>query len=166
MQLAAQNNKWLLPGTLALLFLSIAFMVVSGNAAVIVIPFIAAYLFLLAANWKLAWWVLLFCIPLSVQFTLFNNALSLSLPDEPVCWLFLLLLVLIVAYRPTIVPRWFLNQPISWIVILQFLWLIVAVIFSKVFLLSVKFFIAKTWYLNCFFILPVLIFKEKSDFKK
>jgi len=165
MQLAVKNNKWLLPATIALLFFSIAYTVLSGNLLIMAAPFIVAYLFLVVVNWKNAYWLLLFCIPPSIQFTLFNNALSLSLPDEPICWLFLLLLILLVAYRPIIIPRWLLQQPITFIVILQLLWLVVAVLFSKVLILSIKFFIAKIWYLACFFILPVLVFKDKKDLK-
>lgn len=110
--------------------------------------------------------LLLICIPLSVQIELSEHLLSISLPDEPMMWLFLLVFISLLATRQIAIPKWWWHNPIVIITILQFLWLIVAVGFSAVPFFSLKFLIAKTWYLACFFIFPLWIFNSKKDFKQ
>lgn len=166
MQQVIAYNKWLLRGIIVLLFSTVFLFVYTANIWVLVIPFVVAYILLIITNWKHAYWLLLLSIPVSIQFGIFNKSLSLSLPDEPLSWVFLCLLVLLLAYKPDIIPRWFLQHSITSIIVLQFIWLLPTVLFSKVLLFSIKFLIAKTWYLACFFVLPVFIFKDKQDFKK
>lgn len=120
----------------------------------------------MSINWKTAYWVLLFSVPLSMQLFFIGDTLSLALPDEPLMWLFVLLFALLFAHNPRILPEWFWRNKLTLLIVLQFLWLIVAVIFSNEKLISIKFLIAKIWVLVSFFILPILIFKEKKDFKK
>ncbi len=148
------------------LMAGIAMFVFTGQYFFLFAPLPVFYLFLKAANWKAAYWLLLFCIPLSVQTGLAGHSLSVSLPDEPMMWLFFLLTVVLLAQNPARLPLWFVANPVTLIVLLQLLWLIVAVVFSKVPLLSLKFLIAKTWMLACFFLLPLWVFKTKSDYKK
>lgn len=147
------------------LILSVVFFVLTKNTLVLFFPFILSYLLLTVTNWKYAYWLLIFSIPLSIQFGL-SKTLALSLPDEPVCWLFSLVFILLIANDPRILPRWWWNNPLLLVIVMQLFWLMVAVAFSTVFSLSVKFLLAKLWYLICFFILPLFIFKEKQDFKK
>lgn len=163
--IAHNNRKWILPVTIALLLVTVFCFVYTSNIWLLLIPVCIAYLFLIIVNWKKAYWLFLLCIPLSIQFSILNNQLALSLPDEPISWVFLGIAVLLLAYRPTLLPKWFINNPISLVVLLQFVWLIPTVVCSTVASLSVKFLLAKIWYLASFFILPVWIFREKKDIR-
>jgi len=138
--------------------------VLTKSLLVLCSPLIFLYILLVIANWKYAYWALIFCVPFSVQFGL-TKTLSLSLPDEPICWLFSLVFILLIANDPRILPKWWWNNPLLLIILLQFIWLLVSVTLSTVFLLSVKFLLTKIWYLICFFILPVFVFREPRDFK-
>jgi O-antigen ligase len=160
----AIEKKALLAGSL-LVLLVLAFSAFSGNYYVLVLPFILLFAALMALNWKAAWWVFLFSVPLSQQIYLLNKSLSTSLPDEPIMWCFLLLFVLLFVSRPSILPIWFWRSPLTLIVVLQFLWLIVAVAASQEQFISLKFLAAKCWFLIAGFVFPVLIFRKKSDFR-
>jgi O-antigen ligase len=81
-------------------------------------------------------------------------------------WIFLLLFALVWARNPATLPRWWWQDKLVFIVTLQFICTIIAVIFSKMMFFSVKFLLAKTWLLVCFFILPLWIFQKKKDFVK
>ena len=81
-------------------------------------------------------------------------------------WVFLLVFVVLLASTPKLFPDWWLKNRLVLIIALQFAWMLVAVIFSQELLLSVKFTLAKCWFLISFFIMPLFIFKEKKDFKK
>ncbi len=151
---------------LSVLFLSVAAFVYSGEYQVLALPFIFLLVLLIGVNWKAAYFFLLLTIPVSIDVRFMGGSLSTSLPDEPIMWLFLLLFPILLARNPGMLPeRWWRN-PLVMIVVLQYLWMCVAVIYSRELLLSVKFMLAKTWFLVSFFVLPIFIFKEKSDFKK
>jgi O-antigen ligase len=94
-----------------------------------------------------------------------GNSLSTSLPDEPMMWLFFLVFLFVAAHEPGRLPRWYFNSPLTIIIGLQLVWLLVSVAFSQVFVLSAKFLLAKSWYLVCFYLLPVMIFKTAKDLK-
>lgn len=160
------SDKWALRANLAVLFLSIVAIVYTSNYLLLALPVGFLFLQLLFVNWKTAYWVLLFCIPLSIDIRLMGGSLGTSLPDEPLMWIFLLIFPLIWAKNPSIFPKehWWRN-PLVFIVALQYLWMIVAVIYSHHLMVSVKFMLAKTWFLTSFFILPFFVFKEKKDFK-
>ncbi|HTN18076.1 MAG TPA: O-antigen ligase family protein [Chitinophagaceae bacterium] len=137
-----------------------------GSLIFLAVPFGVLFLALLFFNWKTAFWIMLFFIPCSIQVWFFGDTLSTSLPDEPMMWLFLLLTVALLASKPTMLPQWFWRSPLTLIVVVQYVWLIVTVIYSHEPFFSVKFLAAKTWFLASFFIIPVFIFREKKDWKK
>ena len=136
----------------------------TGSYMLLVAPFIILFAVLLTLNWKAAWWVFLFTVPLSQQIFLLNNSLSTSLPDEPMMWCFLLLFLLLIASRPAILQAWFWRSPLTLIIVLQYVWLLVAVACSQEQFLSLKFLAAKSWFLVAGFVFPVLIFQRKKDF--
>jgi O-antigen ligase len=158
-------SKWFLRGSLAMLIVFIALFALTGDYFVFAGAFAYVFIVLLGINWKTAYWILLFCIPPSVQIFFASGSLSACLPDEPMMWLFFLLFVFMWAKNPSIIPQWWWRNPLVLVVALQFLWLIVAVIFSLEFFYSLKFLIAKSWFLVCFFILPLWVFTGKKDYK-
>lgn len=160
------SDKWSMRVGLGVLFLSIMLFAYTMNYLVLVLPLGFLFMMLLGANWRMAYWVMLFTIPASIDVQFMGGSLSSSLPDEPLMWIFLLIFPFIWARNPDMFPvkAWWRN-PIVFITVLQFLWLIVAVIYSRELLFSVKFLLAKCWFLVSFFILPFFIFSRKKDFK-
>lgn len=138
----------------------------TGSVLFIVPAFVVLYLLLLIFDFKAAYWILLILVPLSVHLEFADNSFSLSAPSEPVMWLFYILAGLMLIADSKLLPKWFLQNTITVIILMQFIWLIVAVCYSEVVALSVKYLIAKSWYLVCFFLIPVWLVKEKTDFKK
>ncbi len=160
------DDKWLSGICFAVLFACVAVFAYTGNYLALAAPFGFMYVLLMGINWKTAYWILLFCIPLSTQLSFNDDTLSTSLPDEPMMWLFFLLFIVMVARNPALIPQWWWRNPLVFIIALQFIWLIIPVIYSEVPFFSVKFLISKAWYLAVFFIMPLFIFQEKKDFKK
>ncbi len=146
------------------MLLCIAMTAYTGNLFFLAAPFVFIGLAWLFLDWKSFYWFFLFTIPLSCDVSL--GTLSTTVPDEQLMWLFVPLVILLVAYNYKRIPAWFLKSPITFILFLQFAWLIVAVIFSENHILSLKFLAAKIWFLTSYVILPVLIFREKKDFTK
>lgn len=166
MQKELAYNPWVQGAGLTALLGSLAAYAYTGNYFLLAIPFGILFLLLLLLNWKLAYWFLIFSIPGSVQIFLAGGALSTSLPDEPLMWTFMLLLLVMLAANPRLLPEWFLRHPLTLIVALQYVWMLVTVVFSQELLFSVKFLLAKTWFLSSFFVLPILVFRDKKDFRR
>ncbi len=163
---AAIKNNLFNIGAFMLLFATIILFAYTGNYFILVVPFAFLYAVLLGVNWKMAWWIFLFSIPASVQLAFSGDTMAITLPDEPMMWVFLLLFALVWARNPDTLPKWWWRDSLVLIVVLQFIWTIVAVIFSKMLFFSMKFLLAKSWLLVCFFILPIWIFREKKDYIK
>lgn len=160
------NNKISRIISFAILFISVALFAFKGNYLMLAVPLVYLYILLLGANWKTAYWIFLFTIPFSIQISFLDGSLSTSVPDEPMMWCFLLVFALLWANNPKILPTWWWRNPLTFIIVLQFIALIIAVIFSKEFFISFKFLLAKCWFMISFFIFPILVFQEKKDFRK
>lgn len=150
---------------LAVLFLGVMLYAYTQNPKTILLPLGFIYVLLLLVNWKVAYFLFLFTIPISMDYQI-TGSLSTSLPDEPMMWIFMFMLPFIFLQDPKILGRgdWW-KDPIVTVITLQFVWLIVAVIFSKELVLSLKFMAAKTWFLISFFVLPYYVFRKKSDYR-
>jgi len=138
----------------------------TGNLILLAVPFGILFTILMLFNWKTAFWIMLFFIPCSIQVWFLDGKLSTSLPDEPMMWLFLLMAAVLIAGRPDTIPKWFWRNILTLIIIVQYIWLIVTVIYSHEPFYSLKFLLAKTWFLASFFLVPVMVFREKKDFRK
>jgi O-antigen ligase len=160
------QNKWFSIASFSVLFLTIMLVAYTGNYYILAVPLAYLYVVLMGVNWKTAYWIFLFTIPPSIQLGLAGETLSITLPDQPMMWLFLGLFLAMIARNPKIIPEWWWRDPLVLIVVLQFLWTIVAVIFSKMLFFSFKFLLVKTWLLVCFFVFPIWVFTEKKDFVK
>ncbi len=133
-------------------------------APLLAVPFALLFAALIVINWKAAWWLFLFTIPLSRELDLIEGRLTTTIPDEPMMWLFLLLTIAMIVSRPRILPQWWWRSPLTLVVVLQFVWMSVAVACSLEHVISLKFAAAKCWFLASYFVLPILIFRKKSDF--
>ena len=158
------DNIWGKALGLAVLVGSIGLFGWTGNYLFLAVPFIYLFLWLAGLNFKFAYWMLLFTIPFS--FLIYIGPLSTTLPDEPIMWAFLLIFTLMLARNPAILPEWWWRDPLVLVVVMQFLWMLVAVIYSEELVLSIKFTLAKCWFLVSFFVIPFFIFREKKDLKR
>jgi len=139
----------------------------TNNYLFIAPPFVLLVLGWAAINWKQLFFFLLFCIPISIDVNIIDGKLSTSFPDEQLMWLFtILMLFIFIRKKRWSLPEWFLRNPLTLIIALQVVWLIVAVVFSENFLLSLKYMLGQFWLLISFLLFPVLIFREKKDFIK
>jgi len=163
---AVEKSKWFGIACAIMLLAVIGAFAYTGEFYLLVIPFAFLFFAYAGLNWKGIFWILLFTIPASTQLSFAGETMSITLPDEPIMWTLFGIFFLMLARKPNIIPKWWWRDPLVLIIVLQFLWLIVAVCFSKVPFFSVKFLIAKMWLMTCFIILPIWVFKEKKDFVK
>lgn len=155
------NRNQLAFAGLGLLFLLAACMsVLSDNYIILLLPF--GFLFFLAGwNYKeLLFFALLASLPFSMEYQ-FSENLGTDFPDEAlmiaVSFFFLAFLV----YRPA-AWRGSLSHPLLLFLYVYLCWLLLTVFFSGDWLVSLKYFLAKSWYLGAFVLAPLAVFHSKK----
>ncbi len=158
------KNSWFNLAAFSLLFFAIFAWTWTGSLLFLGIPIAFLFTTLAGVNWKLAYWIFLFTIPFSIQIDLAGDSMAITLPDQPIMWLFLLVFIVMYARNPKIIPEWWWRDKLVFVSALQFFWIVVSVICSQIVFYSIKFLLLKTWLVVCFLLMPALIFKEKKDY--
>lgn len=132
----------------------------------------APFLLFLPSLFKIAtyrttylFYLLIALLPLSTEVQI-TPSLGLDFPDEPLMMLISFFCIAAVVYRPKIVPRSFINHPLIFLLCLDLLWVGITCVYSTNVWLSLKFLLAKIWYIIPFVILPSILSLTKTDVKK
>ncbi|HWJ91037.1 MAG TPA: hypothetical protein VNR87_07980, partial [Flavisolibacter sp.] len=145
-----------------------AFIVVAGAASyfqeigLLLLPVAIVGAVLLVQYPQLLFCLLLISIPWSVEFN-FNTHLATDLPDEPLMLLMSLSVVIWFLYGAKFSGR---IHPLLMIILLQLAWTVLTVITSSEPLLSIKFLLAKCWYLLAFMAAPLVLFRDERILRR
>jgi hypothetical protein len=126
---------------------------------ILLIPFGLLACCYLLQNLSVLFYVLIISIPWSIEYN-FSNDLGTDLPDEP-----LMLLTSLSALLLLVCKRHNRNKKIHFlasVIILQLLWTLITVILSAHTIVSVKYLLAKSWYLLAFLVTPLILFRDKE----
>ena len=104
-------------------------------------------------------------IPLSVEVEL-PGGLGTDLPSEPLMWLLTGLGGIWFLYNLPKIKFQKLYHPITGIILLHLAWILVSTITSQNVLVSIKYLLAKSWYVVVFYFLPFVFLRKPEDFKK
>ena len=110
-------------------------------------------------------WLLILALPLSTELNI-TSALGIDFPDE----LFMMLLTGLVLIKIIHQPKWFPSnlskEPLFLLLIGIMGWIFVSACFANNSLLSVKFFLARIWYIVPFVLMPQLMLGSQARIKK
>ena len=130
------------------------------------IPAILLVAYVAVVDFRSLFFLLLACIPFSIEYT-FPNGFGTDLPTEPLMVGLMLVYFLYVAKSGFVLRGGiFLRHPITLLIVLSLAWAVVATINSLDVFLSIKYLLAKIWYIVAFFFLGGVILKEKKDIKR
>jgi O-antigen ligase len=110
-------------------------------------------------QWQIVIYLLIFSLPWSIEYS-FNSSLATDLPDEPIMWLTTVLLLAHFLFRPSEIFSK-TKHPLVALLLCSLTWIIVTVPFSTDWLISLKFLLAKCWYVVAFVFVPLLFFVSK-----
>jgi O-antigen ligase len=125
------------------------------------IPFAVLFTY---AGWQeptLAFYALLFTLPISTELGVSGN-LSTDFPDESLMILCTGLFICSWLYKPSIFSKKLFSHPLLLLLVLSIVWVIVPVIASDYSLFSLKFLAAKIWYLGAFVFFPIVLLRDKG----
>lgn len=135
----------------------------SGNYLIAIAPFL---FLLLYAGWQhkeLIFFLLLVSLPFSMEYN-FSSGLGTDLPDEPLMLLTSFLFLAYWIYKPEAISKKDIQHPLLLLLFLLLLWTIVTVAFSSDKIISLKYLLAKSWYIGAFVLCPLILFRERKLF--
>ena len=152
------------------IFLACGVMAISMNGLLwILVPFIWILLPVVftytVTNTEKLFWLLLITIPLSTELNI-TSSLGLDFPDEVLLMLLSFLSVIKMIYQPAWFPRSVSANPLFFLVMVHMIWLLVTCLYSVEPLLSLKYVLAKTWYIIPLVILPQVILSSKDHISR
>jgi len=102
-----------------------------------------------------------FATPLSINLEEMDlGGIGVSLPTEPLMLGLTFLLLLRIALQRGVLERRFLRHPITGVVIAQLVWMAVCIIPSSLPVISMKYLIARLWFVGSMFLLGSLLFRD------
>lgn len=129
-----------------------------------VVPFSIIVLMWGIVNFKILYFFLLALIPLSIEVDV-AQGLGTDIPTEPLMVIFLCLTLFYVLNNLKKIDFSILKNPLILILILHIFWIFVSTLFSTVPFYSVKFLLAKLWYVSAFLTATLLVIKNEDDIK-
>ncbi|HMU44990.1 MAG TPA: O-antigen ligase family protein [Chitinophagaceae bacterium] len=128
------------------------------------VPFVLLFLLFSWRRPEIIFFLLLVALPFSFEYN-FTPDLGTDIPDEFLMILLSGLLVFQLAYQEKKYLLPIIRHPLLGVIVLSFFWLIITVIFSSYWMISLKFLVAKTWYIIPFVIGPVLFIKTSNGYR-
>ncbi|MFL5786912.1 MAG: hypothetical protein ACJ748_02575, partial [Flavisolibacter sp.] len=125
---------------------------------VLAIPFGLLICFFLIRQPETLIYILIASIPWSTEFS-FNGSLATDLPDEPLMILTSFVAIIFIINNHRQVKSNF--HLLIWLLLLQFFWSLITLITSTNVLVSIKYVVAKSWYLFAFVAASLIFFKNE-----
>lgn len=163
-----RHNGFLITASL-LFVLSIIFSVLWHDERLLLIPFALLLLpflfqFMIHSTERL-FWLLLCLLPLSTEINI-TSSLGLDFPDEPIMMLLTAMALLRWWHQPQAFPDTVWRHPLFLLLLVHLLWIMITCFYSEQPILSVKFLLAKSWYIVPFVILPALWLNSIRNIEK
>ncbi len=116
-------------------------------------------------NFRPLFLLLLFFLPLSTEVEL-PGGFGTDLPTEPLMVGLMVIFGLYVLRHPMALPAAFLRHPLTLLLLLHVGWIYCTTLMSDLFVVSLKFSLAKTWYLVVFFFLAGYVLRRPRDVRR
>lgn len=152
-------------GFIGLVLLSIFSAAASGYYFLAGVPAVALIVYLAIVDFRPLYWLLIACIPLSTEILL-PNGLGTDLPTEPLIVGLMLVFIIFLLSRLKALPAGLLSHPLTLILLLHLSWIATTTITSDLFIVSLKFLLAKLWYVVTFFALTAYLLRNTADFRR
>ncbi len=131
------------------------------------IPAIALIVLLAIFDIEKIMYLMVFVTPLAISLKElgYSNGLDLSLPSEPLM-IGVSLLYFLNEISHGITDKRILKHPITIIIFLQLLWMLITMMFSELPIISIKFILARIWFLTSCYFLCTQFFKNQRSMIK
>jgi len=115
-------------------------------------------------DFRRLYYVMWASIPFAIEIDL-PGGLSTDFPAEPLMWLSCAMLIGYLYLYHREINFSFVLHPVFLILLVHFFWIIFTSVISTYPLISFKYTLAKSWYLTCFVLIPLILFRDMRDIK-
>ncbi|MES2773629.1 MAG: O-antigen ligase family protein [Bacteroidota bacterium] len=129
------------------------------------VPFVVLFVPVFIRYTHQFYFLLLLLLPLGSELEL-SPTLSTDFPDELLMWMITGAFFLIVIINRKLVPAYAFSHPLFFLILLHVGWAVVSCVSSEDSWLSVKWVLAKIWYIVPFVVLPSMFINTKSNMNK
>jgi len=127
----------------------------------LLLPVVLLVAFQVLVDFEKIYFLLFMCIPISTEVFLTDH-LATDLPTEPLIVGLMLIYLFIVLTRPFTIDKNFIKHPLSKLLLAHIAWTAVATFTSASIGFSMKFLLAKIWYVVTFFYFASYIIKDQK----
>ena len=158
----ADDHHRLLYAFFAIVVLSAFGAVVFDFIYLIALPILPIIIYVTIVDFSKLFYLLIACIPISVELYL-PGGLGTDLPTEPLIVGLMLVYILYFCANFKKLNASFFIHPITLLLMLHWGWIFITIITSSNPLVSIKFFLAKSWYIITFYFVTALIIKNEKN---
>ncbi len=162
--MTAASNKNAFIALSAILLLSLAATAFFTNAVFLLVPAAALLFYAGWADTRMLFLLLICSLPFSFEYN-FTDSLGTDIPDEALMLLVSFVFLGFWLYAPASIEKQTWRHPLLVLLFIHMAWIGVTTISSGSPLLSVKFLLAKGWYLGAFVLAPLVLFSKKQNIK-
>lgn len=129
------------------------------------LPLLALLVFITIVDFRKTFYLLLFSIPLSTE-VVFPGGFGTDLPTEPLIVGLMLVFLLYIFRHPDALLPGFFRHPVTILLLLHWAWTLIPLLYAANWLISLKFLLAKSWYIITFFFLSGLLLNSLHRLKQ
>ncbi len=165
MELAEKNKlRWVY--VLSALFIALnAYLVVKEHYWGFLVPVVLALLLLYVYSLDKVLLIITFLTPLAINIRDYEYNLGISIPTEPLLFGVLLFFIFRVLYENDFDKR-VSRHPVSIAVYIYLAWMLITTITSELPWVSLKFFVARLWFVIPFYFIATQLFKNTANVKR
>ncbi len=145
------------------LILSYAAAIHYATPALLLLPILVGGTVYIAYQPTLAWYVLIAVLALSTEYNV-TTTLTLDVPDEPLMIYLTLLTIILLALKHISIPQQLYTHSITSLVLLSTVWALVTAGTSSSIVVSIKYILAKVWYIIPFLLLTYTYITSTKQF--
>ena len=162
MPVANQQTKLLITAFCAITVVSLLVGIAGYWYFLAGIPAALLVAYLAVVDFKKIFFLLFAMLPFTVEVWLPNGTVT-DIPTEPMQVMLMGIYFLYVLKNGLVLDGRFIKNPITLLLLLHLAWFFLAVLTSGSFIVSLKFFLAKIWYVTTFFFLAGTLMKTERD---
>jgi putative inorganic carbon (hco3(-)) transporter len=147
------------------LFLALSiYLVIKGFYWAGFIPIGIIIVLLFVYSFDLIFWLVVLATPLAINIRDFDMGFGVSLPTEPLLLGILILFVIKLLFSDSL-DRRFLKHPVTIAIFINLAWILITSITSDLPLVSIKFFLARVWFVIPMYCVGFILFKRFQNAK-
>ena len=158
-------NNALLMGFIALVIICIFTAIFTNIYLIAGLPVLLLIAYVSFVDFKQVFFLLLACVPFSIEYYL-PGGFGTDLPSEPLMIGLTLIYIIYLANNWGKMSGEFIKHPLILMVMLHLGWMIVAMFNSNLMYVSIKFVLAKVWYLVTFLFMAGTIIKNEKTVRQ